>query len=59
VIAVPDDTEQSLRVFDDLTAGGISVDEIRAIEDPFGSIICSLSKLSRRSGHPELSQKPL
>jgi len=59
VIADPDDTEQSLRVFDDLTAGRISIDEIRAIEDPFGSIIRSLSKLSRRSGHPELSQKPL
>jgi len=59
VIADPDDTEQSLRVFDDLTAGRISIDEICAIEDPSGSIIRSFSKLSRRSGHPELSQKPL
>jgi hypothetical protein len=59
VIAVPDDTEQSLRVFNDLTAGRISIDEIRAIEDPSGSILRSISKQFRRSGHPELSQKPL
>jgi hypothetical protein len=59
VIADPDDTEQSLRAFDDLTAGRISIDEIRAVEGPFGSILRSFSKLSRCSGHPELSQKPL
>jgi hypothetical protein len=45
--------------FDDLIAGSFSIAEIRAIEDPFGSIFRSLSKLPRRSGHSELSQKPL
>jgi Ca2+-binding EF-hand superfamily protein len=48
VIADPDDTEQSFRVFDDFTAGRISIDEIRAIEDPSGWILRGLSKLSRR-----------
>jgi hypothetical protein len=59
VIADSDDTEQSLRVFDDLTTGRISIDEIRAIKEPSGSILRSLSKCSRRSGRPKLSQKPL
>jgi hypothetical protein len=56
VIADPDDTEQGLRVFDVLTAGRISIDEIHEIEDPSGSILRSFSKLYRRSAHPELSQ---
>jgi hypothetical protein len=58
-IADPDDIEQRLHVFDDLTTGRISIDTICAIEDPSASILCFLSKLSRRSGQPELSQKPL
>jgi hypothetical protein len=59
VTADPSDAEQSHHVFDDLTAGRIPTDEIHAIEGPSGSIIRSLSKLSRRSSPPELSQKPL
>jgi hypothetical protein len=44
LIAYPDDTEQGIRVFDDLTAGRLSIDEIRPIEDPFSLIIHSFSK---------------
>jgi hypothetical protein len=59
VIADPNDTKQSLRVFDDITAGRISIDEVCPFDDRLSSIIRSCYKLPRRSGHPELSQKPL
>jgi hypothetical protein len=59
LIADPDNTQQSLRASDDLTADKISIAEAHAIEDASGSIIRCLYKLYKYSGHPELSQKPL